>query len=153
MQRFLERGGCWVLGQGALMVTVVVLAFSHRGEGRNFTMIIPGVLLLGLSAVVGLAGVIALGRNLTPFPKPSTNTRLMQRGIYAVIRHPLYTSVMAAALGWSLVWQSWPAVSAAGILILFLNAKAKHEERWLGEQFPEYGDYAKRVHRFIPWGY
>jgi len=80
-------------------------------------------------------------------------SQLVQHGIYAVIRHPLYTSVISVSLGWALVWQSWPAILVAAALIPFFHAKAHHEERWLREKFPEYADYERRVRRFIPWLY
>jgi protein-S-isoprenylcysteine O-methyltransferase Ste14 len=153
MAGFLQRGGSWVLGQATLMLGVIVLALRFRGDGHGFVMFVPGAVLLGVGAILGLSGAIGLGRGLTPFPKPSQKTRLVQNGIYAVIRHPLYTSVMAAALGWALVWQSWPALLAGLALIPLLDLKSRREERWLREQFPEYPEYAKRVRRFIPWVY
>ena len=150
---FFQRGGRWVLGQSALLLAVIILAPLFRSDDRNLALMIPGAVLLSLSAVIGGTGAIGLGRGLTPFPKPTINARLVQRGIYGLVRHPLYTSVMAGALGWALVWRSWPALLAGLVLSLFLDAKARHEERWLREQFPEYAEYAQRVRRFIPWVY
>jgi protein-S-isoprenylcysteine O-methyltransferase Ste14 len=75
---------------------------------------------------------------------------LVQRGIYARVRHPLYTSVMLASLGWALIWQSGSSLLAALALVPFFHAKARREERWLCETFPDYADYASRVPRFIP---
>ena len=54
------------------------------------------------------------------------------------------------AIGWALVWQSWPALLVAAALIPFFAAKARREERWLREKFPEYAAYEQRVRRFIP---
>jgi protein-S-isoprenylcysteine O-methyltransferase Ste14 len=150
MAAFLQRGGAWVLGQTMLILAVIVLALRFRGDGHLLVMFVPGAVLLGVGAIIGLSGAIGLRRGLTPFPKPSQDMRLVQNGIYAVIRHPLYTSVMTVALGWALVWQSWPALLAGLALILFLDLKSRREERWLREQFPEYAEYAKRVRRFIP---
>jgi protein-S-isoprenylcysteine O-methyltransferase Ste14 len=78
---------------------------------------------------------------------------MVQSGIYSWMRHPLYTSVICGTLGWSLIWQSWPALAASLVLALLLDAKARHEERWLRQQFPEYAKYEKRVRRFIPGVY
>jgi protein-S-isoprenylcysteine O-methyltransferase Ste14 len=61
---------------------------------------------------------------------------------------------MCAAVGWSLFWQSWPAFVASLALVIFFDAKARHEEQWLQRQFPDYVDYARCVkRRFIPWLY
>ena len=98
-------------------------------------------------------GWAALGRKLTPFPKPVAGSELVQRGIYGLIRHPLYLAVMCAAVGWSLLWRSWPALVVSAALALFLDAKARREEAWLRQWFPEYDRYARRVRRFIPWVY
>lgn len=135
-----------------LLTTVALLAVFFRGR-YSPVIVIAGMVLMLVGAGVALAGAMALGRNLTPFPKPSDSAQLVRHGIYAVIRHPLYTSVIAVALGWALVWQSWPALLVAVMLVPFFHAKARHEERWLREKFPDYADYERRVRRFIPWIY
>lgn len=151
MSRFLQRGGVWVLIQSMLLGAVILLAVVFRGGAFHPVAVIAGGALLLIASGVALAGALALGRNLTPFPKPGEHAPLVRHGIYAVIRHPLYTSVIAAALGWALVWQSWPALLVAASLIPFFHAKARREERWLREKFPEYADYERQVRRFFPW--
>jgi protein-S-isoprenylcysteine O-methyltransferase Ste14 len=69
------------------------------------------------------------------------------------VRHPLYTSAFCGAAGWSLIRHSWPALAGSLALTAFFDTKVRREECWLEEQFPEYADYARRVHRFIPWVY
>ena len=112
-----------------------------------------GMVFFVIALGCGFAGTVALGRNLTPFPKPSAHTQLVQGGIYGLMRHPLYTAVFCASAGWALVWQSWPALLATLALAPFFDAKARREERWLRQQFPEYASYEQRVRRFIPWIY
>ncbi len=101
----------------------------------------------------GVAGTIALGRNLTPYPEPAADSYFVQNGIYGLIRHPLYTAVFCGSVGWALVWRSAPALVAALALGPFFAAKARREERRLREKFPEYANYEQRVRRFIPWVY
>jgi len=147
-----QRGGLWVLSQGLLLFAVILLAVRFRSD-RHPVLIYTGAILLSIGVCVALAGAIALGRNLTPFPKPSGKARLVRRGIFSLIRHPIYTGVMLASLGWALVWQSWPALLMALGLIPFFDAKARREEYWLRKSFSEYLDYQQRVKRFIPWIY
>ena len=151
MSHFFQRGGAWVLGQSVLMGAVALLAVLHRGTGFQPALVIAGAVLMIIGAGVAIAGKMALGKNLTPFPKPIERAQLVQNGIYALIRHPLYTSVILVSIGWALIWQSWPALLPAVALIPFFHAKARHEERWLREKFPEYAHYEQRVRRFIPW--
>lgn len=123
------------------------------GQWKFFPAVPCGVVMIALAAACGLAGASSLGRNLTPFPKPRQETRLVQSGIYRWMRHPLYTAVVSAAVGWVLVRQSVPALLATAALGLFFDAKARREEKWLREKFPEYSDYSRRVRRFVPFVY
>ncbi len=150
---FVHRGGLWVLGQGALLLTVAALGVVCHGESKHTLFLLGGLLLLAVAAWSGIAGVAALGRNLTPFPKPSANAQFVQHGIYGLMRHPLYTTVFCASVGWSLIWQSWPALAVSFLLALFFDAKARHEEVWLRRQFPDHTHYEQRVRRFIPFIY
>lgn len=149
----LERGGLWVIGQGGLLLAVVGLALRFHGDWTRWAVIVPGAVLFALGGVIGLAGVLALKSNLTPLPKPREGCHLVRGGVYSLVRHPLYTSVMLAACGWALTWQSWPALLAALALAPFFHAKARREERWLREKFSAYAEYEKHVRRFIPWIY
>jgi protein-S-isoprenylcysteine O-methyltransferase Ste14 len=36
------------------------------------------------------------------------------------------------------------------LLGLWLDAKARREERWLVDAFPGYAAYRRRTHRFVP---
>lgn len=147
---FLDRGGLWMLGQNLLLGLVAAGGIFYRNHWHSAPVTWCGALLLLSSAVCGLACAISLGRNLTPFPKPARGARLVQTGIYRLMRHPLYLAVFCAAVGWALFSASWPALLGAMALAPVLDAKARREERWLRHQFPEYACYERRVRRFIP---
>jgi protein-S-isoprenylcysteine O-methyltransferase Ste14 len=147
---FAARGGFWVVVQSILMLAVILLGVVFPGDRTRIPVIAGGAALFIVGGYFGIAGVLVLGKNRTPFPQPRQGSKLIQHGIYARMRHPLYTSVMLASLGWALVWQSVPAFVAALALIPFFHAKARREERWLSKQFPSYADYARRVPRFLP---
>jgi protein-S-isoprenylcysteine O-methyltransferase Ste14 len=150
---FVQRGGWWVVGQFLLLLAIGILDITGQAALKPLPIFIGGLVLIVIATLVSLAGLLALGRNLTPFPKPSAKTELVQHGIYALIRHPLYTSVFCAAVGSSFIFQSWPALAVSAALGLFFDAKARHEEHWLRQQFPDYAGYERRVRRFIPWIY
>lgn len=147
---FLERGGGWVVAQSVLMTTVILLAVVFHGDWTRTWLMVLGGGLFVLGGVFGIAGVAVLGRNRTPFPKPRAHSDFVQHGIYARVRHPLYSSVMLASPGWALIWQSWPALVVALALIPFFVAKTRREEHWLRVRFPDYVDYEKRVPPFLP---
>lgn len=143
----------WVIGQSGLMLAVVILGVTHRGAWQSDAGFAAGAALFALGAVAGVRGVRALGGNRTPNPTPKADAELVQHGIYRHIRHPLYSSVMLAALGWALLWQSIAALAAGAGLCIFFDAKARLEERLLLARFPEYAAYRARTWRFLPWLY
>jgi protein-S-isoprenylcysteine O-methyltransferase Ste14 len=143
----------WVLGQSVLMLAVVALGVAHRGAWQNDAAFAAGAALFALGAVVGVWGVRSLGGSRTPNPTPKTDAELVQHGIYRRLRHPLYSSVMLASLGWALLWQSAAALLATAVLCVFFDAKARLEERLLLAKFPEYAAYRGLTWRFIPWVY
>jgi protein-S-isoprenylcysteine O-methyltransferase Ste14 len=147
---FSQRGGGWVLAQGVLIAAVLTAGPGWAASSAPGALRSVSGLLLAVGAGFGLAGVVATGRQLTPFPKPPAGSVLIQHGIYRYARHPLYTSVMALAWGWGLIWASGVALIVAGLLTALLYFKARREERWLRAQFPGYADYARRVRRFVP---
>ena len=151
--RFVQRGGWWVVGQFLLLLAIASLDLTGHAAVKPLPIFIGGLVLIAVATLCSLAGLLALGRNLTPFPKPSAKTELVQHGIYRLIRHPLYTSVFCAAVGSALILHSWPALVASVALGVFFDAKARHEERWLRQQFPDYAGYERQVRRFIPWIY
>ena len=150
---FIQRGGWWVVGQSLFIIAVLLCGWLGRDEMPGRIWLICGTVCLTFSSIVGIAGVASLGRNLTPLPRPLKNTKLVQNGIYRFMRHPLYTAVMTASVGWSLLRASWLALAFAFGLAAFLDAKARREESWLRHQFLEYQEYEKRVRKFMPWIY
>ena len=147
---FSTRGGWWVLGQSVLLVALLALGPGRSGDWSSRTGFWFEVALLITGAVFGIAGTRALGRNRTPYPRPLAGAKLVQHGIYAFVRHPLYASLIYLGAGWALVWASGAAAIAAAALTVLLDCKARLEERWLVQEFPNYNDYARRVRRIVP---
>mgnify|MGYP001090530933 FL=1 len=78
---------------------------------------------------------------------------LVKLGIYGLVRHPLYSSQLVAALGWTLFTISLSHLAILVLGFLFFDYKATKEEGWLTERHPDYPAYARRVRKFIPWIY
>ncbi len=112
------------------------------------------LILFGLVALLlGGLGSVHIREYLTPLPYPVDHNQLVQHGVYGWVRHPLYSSQLFAALGWTLFSLSLTHLLVLIIGFFFFDYKAKKEEGWLTERHPEYADYASRVRKFIPWIY
>jgi protein-S-isoprenylcysteine O-methyltransferase Ste14 len=154
-----DRGEYWVILQITFFIAFALLpVYPNAAIVMLPTAWQYGVLalaaLLGVIAVsLLIGGVIALGTNLTPLPHPRDEGTLVTSGVYGLVRHPIYSSVIFAAIAYSL-WQ-WSLSHAVGavVLFLFLDMKARKEESWLQEKFADYELYRSQVKKLIPWLY
>jgi len=153
---FGARGGWWVVAQIPLLLLAYLVPrwTGQAAPGSAASLLADaGLVLLAAGALLTFAGVVVLGRGLTPFPQPLPASSLRTRGAYALVRHPLYSGILFMALGWSLYWNSYLGLAFDVLLFVFFDRKAAREERWLLEKFPDYVAYRSRVKRLIPWIY
>jgi protein-S-isoprenylcysteine O-methyltransferase Ste14 len=145
-----SRGLGWVIGQLMLLGVVAIVAPCYRSAKTPGFAVASGALLLLYAGSVLLIGARTLGSNLTPLPAPRANGELVTNGIFARVRHPLYSGLMAFGFGWTLLWGSYVAIGPAIALATYLHFKALHEEQMLGARFPGYTSYAAHVPRYLP---
>lgn len=109
---------------------------------------------LGIVALVfGGLGVLNIRAYLTPMPYPVDHNRLVRHGVYGVVRHPLYSSQLFAALAWVAFSLSLSHLMLLVLGFVFFDFKAAKEESWLTARHPEYASYAQAVRKLIPWVY
>lgn len=103
------------------------------------------LLLIGfsLSAFV----MIWLGRSFSIMPEAR---RLVTRGPYAIVRHPLYSAEEIAIFGTLLLNLSIPAVLLVAVQWMLQLRRMRNEEQVLRSAFPEYEKYAARTPKFFP---
>ena len=139
----------WVVVQIALFVLYgLALAWGASASWGVWRWL--GIPLLAVGAWVGLAALRMHGRKLTPLPEPNPALGLQRTGVYAVIRHPMYTGLLLSAFGLAILLQKPLAIVGATALTAFFNLKAREEERRLQRNYPEYADYQRATGRFLP---
>jgi protein-S-isoprenylcysteine O-methyltransferase Ste14 len=153
---FGQRGERLVVIQFALVALFVLIPQWPDLRGgelwRQLALLRWSALVIGMLAGAALliGGVISLRKNLTPLPYPVENNQLVDTGVYALVRHPLYSAQLFAAAGWCLFTLSLSHLLITALALAFFNHKASKEEAWLTERHPEYRDYATRVGKFVP---
>jgi protein-S-isoprenylcysteine O-methyltransferase Ste14 len=156
LPRLGQRGEGWVAIQLILLGAIGLAGLESGGSWSGTSAavsVLVGVVLMGGGAVLAAKGLVDLGRNLTPMPHPRDDAQLVESGVYALARHPIYGGLAAAALGSSLAAASLPALLLATVLVAFFELKSRREEAWLRERFAGYASYMSRTKRFIPWLY
>jgi len=153
------RGELLVAFQFILVATFIVLPdfpvlthtelYARVAIFRWLLLVVTWVAAL----LLGAFGSMHIKEFLTPLPYPVDHNRLVTTGMYSLVRHPLYSSQLFLAFGWSIFSLSLSHLLLSVFGLLFFSYKASREEKWLTERHPEYADYALRVKRFIPWIY
>lgn len=110
-----------------------------------------GLALCALGLGFAVWARVHLGRNWGMPMTMRENPEFVTSGPYSLVRHPIYTGLLLAILGTSLI------VGPIWILLLAVCAPyfvygALKEEQLMAGQFPEpYSNYKKRTKMFIPF--
>lgn len=149
------RGEGWVVLQSLLFFAIGGCGFVGvywPGSVESYLTVV-GILLIVAGLGIVVTAALTLGRSFTHLPRPRKSGRLRQRGIYRLVRHPVYGGVLLLALGWSLA-EAPVALAPTALLALVFDLKSRREEIWLRERYPDYAAYAERTRsRFIPYLY
>ena len=77
--------------------------------------------------------------------------RVVREGPYAVVRHPMYTSLMVVTASIALLLGSWLALIPALIIAVLLVIRTWFEDRMLRDELGGYREYALDVRqRLVP---
>ena len=142
-------GWMLLLVQLGLLAAIFVLPTGHAWATPRWLRIGTRVLQIAGLVVLGI-GLMNLGRSATPLPTPVKGGELRSSGLYRYVRHPIYTGVMALAVGAAILSRSVAVAIATLALVAWLAVKARWEERRLEVRYPGYAVYAARTPRFIP---
>lgn len=126
------------------MLYLLPLVFAYLGP-KNFGFGIRGLVYAGLS--VGAVGVLlwlaamwSLGSSLAVLPGTD---KLVTKGLYRVVRHPVYIGIVLTLTGLFVACGSVPCLVYVMVVVVPLNFfRAKAEEKVLLEQLgPAYQQY------------
>jgi protein-S-isoprenylcysteine O-methyltransferase Ste14 len=92
-----------------------------------------------------------LGRNLTDTVVTRRDAHFVDHGPYRFVRNPMYIGFLMLGMRLGLALGTWLLPIAAGLMFTVLALRTRTEEKYLIERFgDQYGDYMKRVGRFLP---
>jgi protein-S-isoprenylcysteine O-methyltransferase Ste14 len=126
------------------------IAFADRGLGPLDGWV--GLLLALASLALFQVAHRALGAGWSPTLETRTDHVLVRSGIYASIRHPIYSAFFLWALAQAFLIANWVAglSGLVGFAILFL-VRVPREERMMLDTFgDEYRAYMRRTKRLVP---
>jgi protein-S-isoprenylcysteine O-methyltransferase Ste14 len=148
----------WVWGQ--LLLAAAILFGVPYAAGRWGVLDPRGMTrwlgwsLIGLGLLVLYGGIVTLGRNLTPATEPLPHGELVTRGLYRLVRHPIYLGVSMALGGYGFLrGGAWAGALAFAAAVAYFERKARVEEHFLLQRMPGYEAYRAQVPRILPGGW
>jgi len=117
-----------------------------RGDASRLQISI-GSFLVCSGTCIAILSLSKLGRSYSMMAEAR---RFVTKGVYSIVRHPMYLSEEVAIVG--IVIQGFSSYALALFVIhLWIQIqRMKNEEAVLEETFPAYGDYKRRTARLIP---
>jgi protein-S-isoprenylcysteine O-methyltransferase Ste14 len=159
-KRTVERtAGAWSCSAGIATGSAFLLlrvssgrSWNHQFAATPTAVQVVAVGLVGLGLGFCAWARLALGGNWSGAVALKEHHELIQSGPYALVRHPIYTGMLAMVLGTVV---DYPAVYSYVILVVIVVVfffKSRREERLMIEHFPDqYPAYRSRVKALIPF--
>lgn len=137
----------------AFLAWLMIMGWDAARTGFNamptWLQVLGGVAFL--VQAIGVWATFRANAFAAPVVKIQSNQRVIDTGPYAIIRHPMYTSMLFFFLGIPLLLGSWCGLILAVPLVLAMAWRAVREERVLRAELAGYDAYAARVrYRLVP---
>ncbi|HUB00480.1 MAG TPA: isoprenylcysteine carboxylmethyltransferase family protein [Terracidiphilus sp.] len=143
----------------AFLAAIALLMAPNLPARWLYLAILPGGLVcfyLGAAiTVIGLGFAVwarvHLGRNWSRSVQVKEDHELITSGPYRLVRHPIYTGILAGFVGSVVAEAQLRGVVALLLVFGALWAKLRLEEAWMRGEFGEkYTVYARRVRALVP---
>jgi len=148
----------------ASVLTAICLVGVHwlavfdfaRGNAASSNLMFDGlsVVLLATAVVVSQTAIRTLGQFFDRLTIKE-NHRLVTEGIYAIVRHPIYTSYILLFVGYCLMLHSFLALGVlVAVCCIWFGSRIPLEEAMLERRFgEEYRQYCQQSNRLFPYLY
>jgi protein-S-isoprenylcysteine O-methyltransferase Ste14 len=110
-----------------------------------------GVILCFAGAAIAIWARAILGKNWSARVSLKVDHQLIRSGIYAYVRHPIYSGFLLMVIGTAIVQGEFRGLLAIPIVLIGLTLKAKQEEALLLSEFGEpYVQYCRESGFLLP---
>jgi len=155
IKKLFQNGVTYVLIQAGLLGILFLGPIDWWGilplsQSVSETLKMIALILFPLGVLIAIVAAIQLKRNLTPLPMPVEHGELIQTGLYAYVRHPIYLGVILMALAWFLHTQAVLTLVEFIAVMIFFEVKSRQEEYWMRQVYPEYAEYQRRTAKLVP---
>jgi protein-S-isoprenylcysteine O-methyltransferase Ste14 len=125
--------------------------FAERFLPFSRTLELCGLAVTVAGCLFAIWARLTLGSNWSGQATVKAGHELVVTGPYALVRHPIYTGIVTAAVGTALAVGQMRCIFGLGLIVLALMIKMSQEEQMMLQTFPQaYPQYRQRVKALIP---
>ena len=137
---------------GTVGVTLVALSVTPVWDAFDSTgVLVAGLVVFAAGCGVTLLAQSAMGSSWRIGVDPTERTVLVVAGPFSWARNPIFTGMVTAALGLSLLAPTVLTIAAVVMLVVAVEIQVRSvEEPYLRVAMPDWPSYANRVGRFVP---
>jgi protein-S-isoprenylcysteine O-methyltransferase Ste14 len=156
----LEPAASRILRIAIFMIAIALLMTTRIPLPWLYLQLWPASLwTFWLGAAVTIAGLlfavwarVHLGRNWSRSVTIKQDHELIKTGPYGVVRHPIYTGILAGFLGMAIAISQVRGFVVVVLIFIAFWIKFRMEERWMRSQFGEaYAAYAHQTAALVPY--
>jgi protein-S-isoprenylcysteine O-methyltransferase Ste14 len=126
-----------------------VLLLFHQ----NDMLRVAGMVVLIIATLLYTVSMKHLADNYSPCFDAHLPFRIVTRGPYGYVRHPLYLANILQGVGYTLVGGSVWVLALSGYGVFSIIRALIQEEFYLSKTFPKYKSYQAKTARLIPFIY
>jgi protein-S-isoprenylcysteine O-methyltransferase Ste14 len=156
----IEPAASRILRAVVVLIVIVLLSTTRIPLRWLYLQLWPsGIWPFWIGAAVTIGGLLFavwarehLGSNWSRAVTIKQGHELITSGPYAVVRHPIYTGILAGFLGTAIALSQVRGFLGFVLVFLVFWAKFRMEEEWMRSQFGEtYANYAQQTAALVPY--
>ena len=139
-----------------IMIQITLLDKNLLFKQSSILNIIAIILLLSGCIVFIIAATSFNLKEFLGFEKPiqKAQNKLVTKGIYKYVRHPLYTGTILVSVGYFLFTPTISVLIFVILTFIYIEIGSRLEEKKLTDEFgDDYIEYCKSVKRYFPFLY
>jgi protein-S-isoprenylcysteine O-methyltransferase Ste14 len=143
----------WIVIMASVAAALFVAGnFRAAALPSAHVLAIAGAVLFVVGLIFRWWAIVTLGRFFTVDVTIEKDHELVERGPFRWVRHPSYTGVLLAFVGWALTLGNWAAILVVLVpifvaFVIRMNVEEEALQRALGDQ---YAAYMRRTKRLVP---
>ncbi|MEY2562984.1 MAG: hypothetical protein QOH88_1177 [Verrucomicrobiota bacterium] len=145
----------WLVITASIMAGIYTRRWTAAAMPYGQTLTVTAVALFVAGLLLRWWAIITLGRFFTVDVVIEKDHEVVDRGPFSVVRHPSYTGVLLAFVGFALTLRNWAAlvIILGPIFAVFVRRMNVEEEALSGALGSRYTEYMRRTKRLVPFVY